>query len=626
LLAAILSGAASLALAQDFYENGSLELQVFRPGGDQAFLTITRRDGFQPAEHLGTALPLTLEGKTGATPTGGQAEICVHFGEQTALVTATGTLPHDVPATSIAGAYHLKTPLERLAAAKGRAQELDLELNRVYDEVVAKLGPKRMPEVRDLQREWIRFAYEAGDASAAAQARAEYWQTRADRAAERIQFLNAYSTNSPTANEQELHAQLQSAEAAEAWPAVAEIARRILAGSLHDSAMWEKRARAFALSADWPRCETTLDDWEATVTPRPPVIDALRGDVAWAADKTDEAVHRWMTFLKTAPKDTDVRDKLAVALAKLEDFAGAAAVLEQRVKIAPTAEAYENLAIDYALVRDWKKTSASARRGSQIDATDEIVKSTLPRVERLEKALPDLKNLDRAVAAAPNDPNPKLDRGLLFARVGWPEIALQEAKMALEANPESRRALLQKASALLALQRKDEAEALEGVRLDVDPITMPALLPGLGGADAALSKNGPSVDALARRAEFLNLLAQYILAEKDSAAALKLDEKSEAALTAHGEALMGTGEDWTALPELTQATEINPQNGHAWFLRGSIESKHRNFAAATDALSHALELQPNLHAALELREKNYRAIGKIEAADSDAMLLKTLKK
>jgi tetratricopeptide (TPR) repeat protein len=299
-------------------------------------------------------------------------------------------------------------------------------------------------------------------------------------------------------------------------------------------------------------------------------------------------------------------------------------VRELRVKFQPTADALAKLAVCYGTNGNWKAASAAIRRASAINATDDSVHDTMPRVERAEKEAPTIAKLDAAIAAAPKSVEPPLDRGIFFLGLGWPEITFKDAAAAEKLWPDSRGALLTKAAALTALGRKEDAGEL-GVNLSGD-IKNPSILHALAKADADLQSGGPNAATLGRRAHELNRADQFDLGLEDCETALKLDANNDAALAARGEALNAMGDDWKALPDVKRAAEINPRNALAWYLRGLIESRHHNFADAAAALSKVLELHPNDREALVLRETSYRALGKTTEANADDALNKSLEK
>jgi tetratricopeptide (TPR) repeat protein len=479
--------------------------------------------------------------------------------------------------------------------------------------------------LKDLQREWIHSVYTPEPTAAPSEDSAgDHWCSLADHAAERIRFLQEFGVGHAASGPPSLQAQLRAAEDAEAWPSVAEIARHMLANTPKDSALWEKRARAFAKAEDWTRCGAVVEEWAKVTQQKLPAMDALRGDVAEAEDRDEDAITAWKACLQAAPKDVETRDKLAEMLEDYNGWAESLPVRELRVKFQPTADSLAKLAVCYGTNGNWKAASAAIRRASAINATDDSVHDTMPKVERAEKEAPAIAKLDAAIAAAPKSVEPPLDRAVFFLGLGWPEITFRDAAAAEKLWLDSRGALVAKAAALSALGRKEDAMEL-AVNLSGD-IKNPSILRALAKADGDLQSGGPNASILGRRAHELNRARQYDLSLEDCESALKLDPNCDAALAARGEALNATGDDWKALPDVKRATEINPHNPLAWYVRGVIESKHHNFAESADAFGKVLELQPNDREALAFREKSYRALGKTTEADADAAHNKSLEK
>lgn len=612
------------AFAQEYYQKETIELEVNRSTGEDAFLTFIRRDGIQPPERLAVAIPVSLRKDEGESGAGISPEIKVVLRSKEAEITATGTFDDGKPATVLSGTYRLRTPAERAAAEKERAEKLDAELNRIYGEVKAKLPPARAAVLKDQQREWIHSVYTPEPIAPPRDDPAgEHWRNQADHAAGRIAFLRGYAASLADAGPPSLQTQLQAAEEAEAWPAVAEIARHMLANAPKDSALWEKRARAFARTEDWERCQATVEEWARTTQQKLPAMDSLRGNVAQAQDRDDNAIAAWTACVRAAPKDADTRDKLADLLEERNEWAEAVKLREQRVKIEATVEALADLAVAHAVLQNWKQAGAEMHRASAMDAASERVHHDLPRMERAERVLGEIKNFKKAMAAAPRSVGPLLERAAFFFELGWPEIALKDAEDALKLWPESRGALLQKASALLALERRDEAEK---IKVNVFRLyqKQPAVLRALAKTDAALQANGPDATTLGRRAHHLNRLQQYALSDADTEAALKLNPDCDTALAARAESLAATGFDWKALPDAKRAAELNPRNELALFLLGKIEVQHHNYAEAVLALTKLIGVQPKDREALQLREKSYRELGRTAEAETDAAVQKTL--
>ena len=299
-------------------------------------------------------------------------------------------------------------------------------------------------------------------------------------------------------------------------------------------------------------------------------------------------------------------------------------MLEQRLKIEPEPEAWMELARACAMQHDWKRMAACARKGSDLEATNETVQSMLPGMERLEKELPRLKTLEKEIAAANTSIPPLLERAALFLKAGWPALALPDAEAALSIDEGSRAAVLAKAAALVALKRNDEAEALL-VNLANDPVSHADEWPALALLDQQLAANGPSAPVYAQRADRLNGLGQYALAEADAQAALKRDPENALALAAHGIALGEQKRTWPALADLRRATELNPRDTNAWLIAGELESGHHHYAPAVEALTRVLQAEPRNERALRTRADCLHVLGRNAEADADSTLLQSLK-
>ena len=78
-----------------------------------------------------------------------------------------------------------------------------------------------------------------------------------------------------------------------------------------------------------------------------------------------------------------------------------------------------------------------------------------------------------------------------------------------------------------------------------------------------------------------------------------------------------------ALVHAVKATELNPNDGVAWYLRGALEAKRADFPAAIESQTRSLKLGENLDA-LVVRENCERRIGQIDKADADLKRIRQL--
>jgi tetratricopeptide (TPR) repeat protein len=404
-----------------------------------------------------------------------------------------------------------------------------------------------------------------------------------------------------------LREQLAAADEAKDWPAVAELAWRIIETSPPDADIWEMRAQALLATKDWERCAAVLDQWQKATPDRHATIDAIRGSVALGQDDEEGAVKAWTASLAADPKNVDTMDDLAELRRKRREWNEAAALETRRIRIEATPSALASLALCQAVLHDWKPAFASIRRANGIDATDNDVRAMLPRIERIEKALGEIEKRSRAIASAPANIAPLLSRAALFAALEWPELALEDADSALKLAPDSRVALLHKGHALFALGRIEEAADL-GFNSSVKWPPAEATLREIAKLDAQLTTGAPTADAFAQRALLLDQLNQHLLALRDAEAALKLDGNCADALSAKGNALAGIGQPKEGLAALVRATELKPDGELAWFSRGEVEHSLGKFRAAIASLNRVLTMKSHAEAR-RLRDDSLHALG-----------------
>jgi len=78
-----------------------------------------------------------------------------------------------------------------------------------------------------------------------------------------------------------------------------------------------------------------------------------------------------------------------------------------------------------------------------------------------------------------------------------------------------------------------------------------------------------------------------------------------------------------ALIHAVKATELNPNDGAAWFYRGVLEAERADFPAAIESQTRSLKLGETLDA-LRARENCERRIGQIDKADADLKRIREL--
>ena len=426
-----------------------------------------------------------------------------------------------------------------------------------------------------------------------------------------------------------LRAQLAAAEKTEDKPAIIELSRRLLVVAPKDSAVWEKLAQAQLALDDFDRCGATLDAWEKAVQPPPAVIDDIRGDIFYARKDYKTAEQYWLAYIaKKPPRDDAIATLQALADLCVEqsrwrdnlDFR------TRIISLRDTAANRVGRATAFLRLHRWDEAFADMKKANALDPTDETVKQWLPQFERLQNSLVRIKALDAQIAKSPNDFGLLLDRARAFTRAQRPLLALEDCEQAMKLQPASMRARIQTAEAFLDTDRPDDAAKLEvspNLVHAADNHVSESALDDLGANDALLLQNPRNVDALVGRAKTLRALRQHVLSLKDSEAALAIDDKSA---SAHFEAAHDLDEldnSKEALAHAVKATELNPADSNAWYLRGALEAKRANYPAAIESFTRSLNLNEWVEA-LRDREKCERRIGKTKEADVDLSRIRQL--
>jgi tetratricopeptide (TPR) repeat protein len=426
-----------------------------------------------------------------------------------------------------------------------------------------------------------------------------------------------------------LRTQLQAAEEAADKPAIIELSRRILAITPNDSNVWDTLAQTELETEDLDRLEQTLDAWQKAVRHPPAAIEDFRGDLSIRRKDYQNAERHWLAFLASKPLPADaaiVYDNLAnlcAAQQRWEDHAG------YRTKaIAAQDSVARRVARAIAFLRlyKWDAAYADMAKANKMDATNPEVKEWLPQFERLQASLPQIKALDTQIAQSPNDAGLLLERARIFTLAGRPLLALDDVQRALKLQPESMRARIQTAEALLDVDRVDDAAKLEvgrDLRRGEDKHVSEQALRELGALDTRLLGNPKDSEMLTARSKILRELRQFTLALADARAALAINDKSADAHFEAAQELNGLGLAKEALEQARIATELDPRDPAKWLFRGVLERQRANFAAAIESQTRSLAINESL-LALNEREQCERRIGKIHEADADRRRIREL--
>jgi len=409
------------------------------------------------------------------------------------------------------------------------------------------------------------------------------------------------------------------------WYAVAELSRRILLLDPRNPEIWEKMARAQFEVGDVDRCERTLASWEESLSAHPPVLDALYGDIAFARGDHPKALQFWSTYLAAKPGDAATLEKVAWSQESDGRWNEAIQALTERIAADETPGALVWRARCYLRQRNWDAAFADIKAAGELDPSDDSVKAWLPRFELLRTFLPDIKNM--AVPPGTAGANKLLDRALLFGHADQDDLALEDDETALKDAPDSRRALLQKCAALLALNRREDAAKLNLNILVPKRSFAEKALREIGNLDAKIEKEPKEPNGLlVERAVKCNEIDQFTLALQDTATVEGSgvrDALFARALTEEGYALEKLGRKEKGMKRLIEATELDPKNALAWRFRGELEMLRANYPVAVDFFSKSLAIE-EVAAVFAERAKCYRATGKSLEANWDIERFKDL--
>ena len=427
-----------------------------------------------------------------------------------------------------------------------------------------------------------------------------------------------------------LHTQLSNAEEAGDKAAIIELSRRIVAIALNDSGAWEMLLRTQFEAEDFDGAAKSLDAWQRAVKRPPAAIEDFRGDVFARRKDYQNAERHWLAFLAKKPSAADAAntyDKLADSCADQARWTDNVTYRSKAIAAQDTAARRVFRACVLLRLHQWDAAYADMAKANKMDSSDAQVKEWLPQFERLESFLPGIKALDARIAKSPNDAGLLLERARLFTLAERPLLALDDCEHAMKLEPASMRARIQTGEALLDVKRDEDA-----AKLQVSPALARTAgtrhvsenaLQELGEEDASIRQNPGKSEPLAARAKTLRELRQVALALADVRAALAIDDKSAAAHFEAAQDLKALDNSKEALIHAVKATELNPNDGAAWYCRGVLEAERADFPAAIESQTLSLKLGETLDA-LRARENCERRIGQIDKADADLKRIRQL--
>ncbi|HEY2800786.1 MAG TPA: hypothetical protein VGI85_09345 [Chthoniobacterales bacterium] len=425
---------------------------------------------------------------------------------------------------------------------------------------------------------------------------------------------SCHRTISPA--ERKARTELRGALRKRAFAAAIPLAREILRMAPKDNGAWARLAEAEAGLADWSGLRQTLVNWSRAVSHTSAKFDEYRGDLARTEGRRVEAVAAWEKSVARGRDNARVFTKIARVEETNAHWAEAAAAWKKRLKLEPSVDAFLHCARCSRHLHRWDETQACLQRATQLAPDDPLVRQANERFARLDKFLAEVRDLDRALMAAPNDAELLADRALLFLRAREAELALDDAQAARHLSGNAIRPKLFAALALRALGRGKDADRFglrKGTRLDT---LASEFLETLHRLDAEIATEPKSAELWVNRAWQLNENDQPQWALADAKTASKLNLASAGACAEASYALAKLGRTGEAYEQIKRATALDPNFSTAWQYRGELEMRQIDYFAAIGSLSHALAINQTA-AALTKREECYRRLGLLAKAEDD---------
>jgi tetratricopeptide (TPR) repeat protein len=307
------------------------------------------------------------------------------------------------------------------------------------------------------------------------------------------------------------------------------LTRRILAKVPGDSQAWARQAGAEIEVQDFAAFEAALAQWQQNVSPRPPEIDALRGDAEWMQSQREEAIKSWSAYLASAGRSLDERRatwrKLAGAHAELGQWKEARDRLTEWLSAEVTFEALIRRAAANRNLRDWDAARRDFEAAKNLNPSDPAVTNFGPLADAAR-----LDELNARIEQAPRDPAAWLARATELARQRSFAAALEDIGHAQDLDPDALRLALERAHLLWQLgQPLPETPPLQPADDWTRDATKYAaafsarqpLLEALSAADAHVKAAPATAAPYLERAAVLERLHQDAAAQADRQSASK---------------------------------------------------------------------------------------------------------
>ncbi|MDQ3197804.1 MAG: hypothetical protein M3Q46_01225, partial [Verrucomicrobiota bacterium] len=265
-----------------------------------------------------------------------------------------------------------------------------------------------------------------------------------------------------TAEERTARGNVRQALHERAFARAIPLARKVLLFAPNDDGAWARLAQAQYGRRDLTGLRQTLTEWPSRVKRPSAKYHEYRGDLARAESRPADALAAWTESVASKDRKLRVFIKIARLEQKVGHWAEAAAAWTRGMKDHPTAPALINRAICYRRLHSWDAALADVRHAAQLAPDDPVVREEHALLDRLGKFLAEVRDLDRDLAAHPQDASLLADRTLLFLRAGDATLAFDDASKAAQLAPGAVRPKLFRALAAHQLGRKTPELATPG--------------------------------------------------------------------------------------------------------------------------------------------------------------------
>lgn len=400
--------------------------------------------------------------------------------------------------------------------------------------------------------------------------------------------------------QQPLVAQLEAAQRAGKFWSEIEVLERLCAERPMETAAREKLARMLLGAGEGKWAQRVLERWKDP----PAELAAAAAAQALPSSEIPQKAAILEDALKIMPGSALLASELARCWMEAGEPAQAVAAL---ARFAPRSTDSQLLLLEAQARRASGDFRGALEVFRRLPEEDEARRRAAPQFERLERMLPEMEHASRTLAAQPDGLEPLISRGACLLEAGLPTRALQDARAALAAHPDSRAALL------LALKAKDAGDFWHPDLENVNPAALPPpqALPRLAQLDLAVER--AEAPARAERAEFLLSLHQPRLALADAS---QEDTPRGRLLALRALAALGRGREAAAEAAALERSQ-RQLAAQAWTLAAEGLLAAGDPARAEAAASRALRHDSRWTAAWQARAKARRQLGDGEGASED---------